>query len=121
MTQKWDLLSNHGAVLLLVGKEGRITARAVAARLDLTERSVMRIVQDLVGGGLLTKKKIGRRNEYTVNLSARLRGPDVMNMDLASLLKAYREQGEGDAATGRVGERVPPARSRQPAEKAHAR
>ena len=39
--------TNHGAVLALIGKHGPITAREIAAKLGITERSVMRIIKDL--------------------------------------------------------------------------
>ena len=44
---QWTFITNHGAVLSLVAERGQITAREIGYKLDLTERSVHRIISDL--------------------------------------------------------------------------
>jgi hypothetical protein len=42
----WNLITNHGAVLILLAQHGRITVRELAHRLGLTERLIHRIIAE---------------------------------------------------------------------------
>ena len=84
----WTFITNHGAVLALVGKEREITAREVAARLQITERSVMRIIRDLEDANYITVHKIGRLNSYQVHSSQPLRRPETREVVVGDLLNA---------------------------------
>ena len=83
----WTFITNHGAVLALVGQQGAITAREIAARLDITERSVLRIVKDLEDAGYLTINRVGRVNHYTVNPGRPLRRPEAYDVEIGDLLR----------------------------------
>ncbi|MEX2598991.1 MAG: MarR family transcriptional regulator, partial [Dehalococcoidia bacterium] len=63
---EWAFITNHGAVLALVAEHGQITAREIAVRLNITERSVHRIIADLENSGYLERHKEGRANWYRV-------------------------------------------------------
>lgn len=71
----WTFLTNHAHVLLCLAHAGSLTARELSLRIGITERSVQAILADLIADGYLDKTKVGRRNDYTVNLSGRLRHP----------------------------------------------
>ncbi len=89
----WTFITNHGAVLALVGQHGRITAREIAAELAITERSVMRIIRDLADAGYISIEREGRTNRYRVNADAPLRRPekrDVVVGDLLAVLMPER-------------------------------
>ena len=85
----WTFITNHGAVLALVAQHREITAREIAATLQITERSVHRIISDLEGEGYVRKRKVGRTNRYTVNPEKPLRHEtqrDTLVGDLLNVL-----------------------------------
>ncbi len=82
----WTFVTNHGAVLSLIGSHGQITARQISARLGITERSVRRIIRDLEHEGYLTTSKHGRLNRYSVNAQLPLRRSDQRGVVVAELL-----------------------------------
>src|SRR5437588_172619 len=62
----WQLLSNHGRVLVFVAREPESRLRDIAEGVGVTERSAHRIVSELCEGGYLSRKQNGRRNHYEV-------------------------------------------------------
>lgn len=83
----WTFITNHGAVLALVGRERDITGRKIASTLDITERSVLRILRDLEGAGYIQRSKVGRGNQYAVNLELPLRRSDQRDVFVRELMK----------------------------------
>jgi DNA-binding Lrp family transcriptional regulator len=71
----WTFLTNHGQVLLCIAGDPDVRMREIAAAVGITERAAQRIVGDLVDEGYVTRRKVGRRNEYTVNPGTPLRHP----------------------------------------------
>jgi DNA-binding transcriptional ArsR family regulator len=71
----WTFLTNHGHVLLCLSGGKPLTARELAYRVGITERSVQAILADLTREGYLTKSKVGRRNVYALNPDGKLRHP----------------------------------------------
>ncbi|MDX1417339.1 MAG: helix-turn-helix domain-containing protein [Candidatus Promineifilaceae bacterium] len=82
----WTFITNHGAVLALIGQYGQITAREIAAELDITERSVMRIINDLESEGYIERQREGRVNVYQVNGQVPLRRKDIRDVMIGDLL-----------------------------------
>ena len=70
---QWTFLSNHGHVLVALGRDREARMRDVAQAVGITERAVQQIVRDLVDGGYLRKTKVGRRNHYAVVRKAHFR------------------------------------------------
>ena len=60
--------------------------REIALALDITERSVIRIIKDLEKDGYVTKRKEGRENRYTVNKDLPLRRIDQREVHVRELL-----------------------------------
>lgn len=85
--KQWTFITNHGAVLALIGQNEKMTAREIAARLGITERTVLRIIKDLESEGYIQIKKAGRTNNYTVNMHQPLRRPDQRDNSVAELLE----------------------------------
>ena len=83
----WSFVTNHGAVLSLVSQHRQITAREIATRLGITERSIHRIISDLEEEGYLRRRRAGRLNFYIVAGEGSLRTPAVEDADVAELLK----------------------------------
>lgn len=91
----WTFLSNHAHVLLLLCREPDLRMRDVAARVNVTERAVQRIVHDLVEEGYLSVHKEGRCNHYTANLDAHLRHPLEAGTSIRDLVDGIK-LGESD-------------------------
>jgi DNA-binding transcriptional ArsR family regulator len=90
----WTFITNHGAVFLLISQAQSITAREIAARIGITERSVMRIIRDLEQGGYISRRREGRRNFYTINEDAGLRHGIARHAMVGDLLELMNtEQG----------------------------
>ena len=83
---KWTFITNHAAVLTLLDHEEHLTSREIALALDITERSVIRIIKDLESEGYITKRKEGRKNRYTVNKDLPLRRNDQREVHVRELL-----------------------------------
>lgn len=82
----WTFLTNHAYVLMLISQDPDIRLRDVAVQVGITERAAQRIVADLADEGYITRKRVGRRNTYTVNRRKRLRHELASKKDVGSLL-----------------------------------
>ena len=88
----WTFITNHGAVLAIIGQHDRITAREIAAELEITERSVLRIIKDLEADGYINKQRIGRTNRYKVNREAPLRRKAGRDVVVGALLRVLSNE-----------------------------
>jgi DNA-binding MarR family transcriptional regulator len=68
----WALLTNHAFVLIHVAEHRRSTLREIAAAVGITERAALSILRALEEDGIITRRKDGRRNVYSVNMEALL-------------------------------------------------
>lgn len=96
----WDFITNHGAVLIMLFQQPKITGREISQQIGITERAVLRIVADLDDAGYISRTRQGRSNTYTVNQDLRLPGPifkDVAVGDLLDVLKASSLQNGMDS------------------------
>jgi DNA-binding transcriptional ArsR family regulator len=87
----WTFITNHAAVLSLLAKYPRITAREISHEVGITERSVRMIISDLDKGGYISKTREGRGIRYTVNVDRPMRHKtqrDVAVNRLLSILNA---------------------------------
>ncbi|MEJ2412814.1 MAG: helix-turn-helix domain-containing protein [Anaerolineales bacterium] len=84
----WTFITNHAAVLTLLAREENLTARKIASELNITTRTVFRIIQDLEEGGYITVSKQGRENRYAVNQSLPLRRENQREIQVRDLLGA---------------------------------
>jgi hypothetical protein len=71
----WSFLTNHARVLICIAEDPGIRLREIGAATGITERAAHRIVGELVDAGYVTRRRIGRRNQYTVRTD--LPVPDV--------------------------------------------
>src|SRR3989304_299913 len=90
VAKKWNFLSNYGLVLTHVFQTPRATLREIALGTDLTERAVYQIVRDLEERGFIEKKRVGRRNIYTVNEAALFSYPLYGSLNVAQMRTALR-------------------------------
>ncbi|BAM05312.1 winged helix-turn-helix domain-containing protein [Phycisphaera mikurensis] len=83
---RFTFLTNHSHVLLLLAGEPALRVRDLAARVDVTERAVQKILADLVAVGVLTREREGRRNRYEVHPERSLRHPVESHRTVADLI-----------------------------------
>jgi predicted ArsR family transcriptional regulator len=88
---EWTFITNHGAVLALVAEHGQITAREIAGRLNITERSVHRIITDLESAGYLERNRDGRANWYRVRHDQPLRRDIRRGVAVGDLLRVLTD------------------------------
>ena len=88
----WTFITNHGAVLALIGQYGQITARDIATELGITERSVLRIIKDLETEGYIQIERDGRVNRYLVNIEAPLRRQEKRDVLVGELLRVLHKE-----------------------------
>lgn len=72
-TQNWTFLSNHAHVLVCVAKNPDVRMSEVAELVGVRERTVHRIVHELIDAGYIFATKVGRTNVYSVDLDKPLR------------------------------------------------
>lgn len=85
----WRFLTNHSAVLLRIADDPDIRLADVARDVGLSERAAQMILRDLVAGGFVTRRRVGRRNTYEVHTTRHLRpGGRLRVSDLLGLLPA---------------------------------
>ena len=85
---EWTFLTNHGLVLSLIAQQPRITAHELATAINITERTVRKIIADLDDTGYISKKKEGRRIRYRINPDLRLRHDTQRQIAVGDLLEA---------------------------------
>jgi predicted transcriptional regulator len=64
--RSWTFLTNHAHVLLCIARDPTARARDIAEAVGITERATLSIIGDLVDGGYVHRRRVGRRNEYEV-------------------------------------------------------
>ena len=87
---KWHFLTSHTQVLLCLQQDPEVRLRDVSAKVGITERAAQRIVTDLVDAGYVTRKRVGRRNRYTVNGGLPMRHRAQLEHDIGELLDLLR-------------------------------
>ena len=83
----WTFLTNHSHVLICLWRQPEVRLRDVAEIVGITERAVQAIVADLEAGGILTRRRLGRRNHYQIHQNAPLRHAVEANRTVLDLLE----------------------------------
>jgi DNA-binding MarR family transcriptional regulator len=89
-SKSWHFVTSHTQVLLCLQRNPDVRLRDVAHTVGITERATQRIVTDLVEAGYVTRQRIGRRNHYTVDRTARMRHPSQFAHEIGELLDLLR-------------------------------
>lgn len=87
---KWSFITNHGLVLGYIARNPRSTARTIAQAVGITERTTHKIIADLEEAGYITRKKVGRQNQYYINTNQPLRHPSNDEVMVGELLQILR-------------------------------
>ncbi len=96
MAPTWTFLTNHAHVLFCIADDPGVRLRDIGERAGITERAVHRIVVDLTDAGYITRRRSGRRNEYTVNTHLPVHDPAAREQSLGELLRILRVSGADD-------------------------
>jgi DNA-binding MarR family transcriptional regulator len=82
----WTFLTNHSRVLAAIAGNHATRIRDIAARCELTERAVQKIIAELEADGYLTHTREGRANSYHIQQGTILRHPAEAGLTVAELL-----------------------------------
>lgn len=93
----WTFLTNHAHVLLAVARAPDARVHEIAARVGITPRSTLLILQDLEDAGYLHRTRLGRRNHYTLHPNRPLRHPASAGHDVDELLTIFTKPASGHA------------------------
>jgi len=75
VTNDWTFFSNYAHVLVCLAEDPQARLRDVAGRVDITERTAVRLISQLDEAGILKRVKDGRRNSYVIDTAKNLRHP----------------------------------------------
>lgn len=75
----WSFLTNHARVLICIARDPGIRLREIGEAVGITERAAHRIVVELSEAGYVSRRRIGRRNHYTIR--SELPVPDALARD----------------------------------------
>jgi DNA-binding IclR family transcriptional regulator len=92
---QWTFLTNHTQVLLCIAEDSDARLRDIAEKVGITERAAQRIAAELVEGGVLERKRIGRRNHYAINREAAMRHAAQAEQQIGPLLDLLGAQPAG--------------------------
>jgi predicted transcriptional regulator len=74
-------------VLLCIVRDHEVRVADIARSVGIGERAVLSIIQDLVEGGYVERRRQGRRNVYEVHLDQPLRHPLEARHVLAEIFR----------------------------------
>ena len=92
---EWAFITHHGLVLLYVSGHPQCTAREMALAINITERTVHRILLDLEAQGYIKRQRTGKGSIYETNPDLGLRHEltrDVVVGDLIKVLGGRRRR-----------------------------
>ena len=84
---EWTFVTNHGLVLAYVAKHPESTARAIASAVNLTERTIHKIIAELQAEKYIERRRVGRNNNYHINSHTRLRHDSARDVLVEDFLK----------------------------------
>ena len=88
----WSFLTNHARVLLCIAHDPGIRLREVGEAVGITERAAHRIVVELAAAGYISRKRNGRRNQYTIQAHLPLPDPLAREQKIGDLLAILARQ-----------------------------
>jgi len=102
-TRGWTFLTNHALVLVCIAHDPGVRLRDIGERVGITERAAHRIVVELAGAGYITRQRIGRRNQYTINTRLPLPDPIAREQNVGELLAILTGPSAAERRVGRLG------------------
>jgi DNA-binding Lrp family transcriptional regulator len=82
----WSFLTNHALVLLCIAQDPGMRLRDIGEAVGITERAAHRIVAELAEAGYISRRRNGRRNNYTIQPHLPLPDPLARDRKIGDLL-----------------------------------
>ena len=89
----WSFLTNHARVLICIAQDPGVRLREIGDTVGITERAAHRIVGELADAGYVTRRRIGRRNQYTVRPDLPVPDAPARNRRVGDLLEILSDSG----------------------------
>ena len=86
MNNYWGFLSNHGLVFEYIATHKQNVAEVMARDIGVTQRVIFMILNDLESEGYISRKKIGRCNQYEIHADLPMRHPLDMGRPVGEIL-----------------------------------
>lgn len=90
--RQWSFITNHARVLLFIASHPDARLRDLAAALDITERTVFGIVNDLAEAGYVIKERGGRRNRYHIQHDLPMPDSTIQERTIGEVLDLLAER-----------------------------
>jgi two-component system, cell cycle sensor histidine kinase and response regulator CckA len=87
----WTFLTAHAQVLVTIDRRPDARVKDIAAEVGITERAVQTILRELVAGGYVERRRVGKRNVYEIDRSRKLRHALVRGLEVGALLGSVSE------------------------------
>ncbi len=81
----WTFLTNHARVLICIARD----PTDIADEIGITERAAQLIIADLEEADYLTRKRVGRRNTYSINPQRPFRHPAEGDHPVQELISVF--------------------------------
>ena len=88
--QEWTFLSNYAHVLICLYRDPTTRLRDIAIHVGITERAVIRLIEDLESASILVRSKEGRRNTYKIHENISLRHKLESHKTIGDLLRLLK-------------------------------
>jgi DNA-binding transcriptional ArsR family regulator len=98
--RSWAFITSHARVLLAIAQNPELRVDQIAREAGVTERSVYRVIADLVEAGYLRRTRIGTRNLYELDAERPLGDPVVGDRRARDLLSLVGRARSRPARTG---------------------
>jgi DNA-binding IclR family transcriptional regulator len=82
----WSFLTNHAQVLICIAQDPGMRLREIGDAVGITERAAHRIVVELAAAGYISRKRNGRRSQYTIQSHLPLPDPLAREQRIGDLL-----------------------------------
>ena len=84
---QWTFITNHGIVLAYIAKHPESTTRVIASAINLTERTIQKIIAELEAEKYIERRRMGRNNHYRINSHNELRHDAIRDVIVEDFLK----------------------------------
>jgi DNA-binding Lrp family transcriptional regulator len=85
-TSGWSFLTNHARVLLCIAQDPDARLRDIGDAVGITERAAHRIVAELAEAGYVSRRRVGRRNQYAIQADLPVPDPLARGRSVGELL-----------------------------------
>ena len=92
MSGQWTFLSSHGRVFEYIATYKEQSIEVMSRQLGITQRAVFTIIKDLEQEGYITKKKVGRCNQYEIHPDLPMRHPLHRNRVVGEILSGLKRE-----------------------------